>query len=90
MAVKQFLLVYEDLWGNKDYMQTDDIKQGLIDMMNDFDVVCDEEYDFENMKTNDDFISKGGLYNVIYDIKVYEKENQDEHAGRFMIFDLED
>jgi hypothetical protein len=86
--LKKYLVVYEDLNWNKDYVQTHDIKTTIIDMMNEFDLVLLPQDDIESIKTNDDFISKGAFGDIIYDIEIYEKNNPNEHAGRFMIFYL--
>jgi hypothetical protein len=88
--MKKFLVVYEDLWGNKESYFTDKIGTTIKEIMKDFELALPEdmELDYEHYNSKDPY--QAGVFGVgFYDIEFMDKDDIEQYAGKIMIFDLE-
>lgn len=86
----EFLVVYEDVWNNKDAYRTKKIGTTIAKILKEHNLNAD--YDKE--KLNSDYPYYSGTFGPgFYDIECYEQEEGDsgiegEYAGRIFIFAL--
>jgi hypothetical protein len=85
---KKFLVVFEDLWGNKDSYFTDKIGTTIKKVVKDYELRFDDgfEPDYDRYDSKDPY-DRGTFSLGFYDIECLEPEDG-QYAGKFMIFDL--
>jgi hypothetical protein len=86
----EFLVVYEDVWHNKESYRTKHIGTTIEQICKDFDITAD--YDKEKLNSKDPY-QAGTFGPGFYDIDCVEQTEGDagidgEYAGRIMIFQL--
>lgn len=86
----EFLVVYEDVWHNKDSYRTKRIGTTIAEILKENNLTA--EYDKEKLNSTDPY-AMGTFGPGFYDIECYEQEEGDagiegEYAGRIMIFAL--
>lgn len=79
----KYLVVYEDLWHNKESYLTSKIGNTIKKIIKDFDLVPEYEIDFEKYNSMDPY-DMGTFGKGFYDISFNDAE--EEYAGRIMIF----
>jgi len=84
---QEFLVVYEDLWHNKESYRTKKIGDTIKNIVKENELFRDgdEEVDYDKYNTEDPF-DLGTFGKGFYDIEFIDKEG--EYAGRIMIFTL--
>ncbi len=81
----EFLVVYEDLWSNKDSVRTKKIGDAIKNYVETYELVPENEIDYDKYNSKNPFdIGTMGL--GFYDITFNELDG--EYAGRIMIFTL--
>ena len=87
--MKRFLVVIEDIYNNKEHIQTNKIGDTIQEMIDERNLVAD--FDKEKLNSDDPY-QAGGFSMGFYDIDTYEKSDEEdtelEYAGRIFIFDL--
>lgn len=85
---KQYLVVFEDVWNNKESYQTNKIGDTIKMIVNSNDLFCDSDIDYDKYNSHKPHqMGTAGL--GFYDISFQEKDDHDNYAGRIMIFELE-
>jgi hypothetical protein len=79
----KYLVVYEDLWHNKESYLTTKIGNTIKQVIKDFDLVPEYEIDFEKYNSVDPY-DMGTFGKGFYDISF--NDDEEEYAGRIMIF----
>lgn len=84
---QEFLVVYEDLWHNKDSFRTSKIGDTIKQIVKDNELFRDgdEEVDYAKYNSKDPY-DLGTFGKGFYDIEFNDKDG--EYAGRIMIFTL--
>jgi hypothetical protein len=83
---KQFLVVFEDVWSNKESYQTSRIGDTIKMIVEANDLVPFDHIDYDKYNSDKPY-QMGTFGEGFYDISFNDKE--DEYAGRIMIFELE-
>ena len=87
----KFLVVFEDIWHNKESACVDLFKIGeyikQYIKQNNYYFEDGEEPNYDKLNSNDPY-DAGGFGVGFYDIHVYEDQACEEYAGRFMIFEV--
>lgn len=85
---KKFLVVFEDLWGNKDSYFTNKIGTTIKKVVKDLELRFEDgcEPDYKRYDSKDPY-DRGSFSLGFYDIDCLEPEDE-QYAGKFMIFDL--
>lgn len=82
---QEFLVVYEDLWRNKESVRTTKIGDAIKQFVESHNLISEEEIDYERYNSDDPYdVGTFGL--GFYDIDF--SDDIDENAGRIMIFTL--
>lgn len=84
MKIK-YLVVYEDLWHNKESYLTNKIGDTIKEIIKDFELIPENEIDFEKYNSKDPY-DVGLLVKGFYDLIFNDEE--EEYAGRIMIFEI--
>ena len=83
---KQFLVVFEDVWNNKEYEQTTRIGDTIKRFVEANDLKREEEVDYARYNSDNpyDIGTMGyGFYDIVF------QDDEEEYAGRIMIFGIE-
>lgn len=94
--MENFLVVYEDLWGNKESIKTNKIGDTIVSIMNNYNLKLEENAELDLDKLNsDDPYAVGTIGLGFYDIYVYDKDDEDDQSydegnGKIMIFYIGD
>ena len=84
MKIK-YLVVYEDLWHNKESYLTNKIGDTIKEIIKDFELIPENEIDFEKYNSKDPY-DVGIIGKGFYDLSFNDEE--EEYAGRIMIFEI--
>jgi hypothetical protein len=85
---KQYLVVFEDVWNNKESYQTSKIGDTIKMIVEANDLFYEGDIDYD--KYNSDKPHQMGTMGLgFYDLSFTEKDDTDNYAGRIMIFELE-
>jgi len=86
--MKQFLVVFEDVWQNKESYQTTRLGDTIKMILEQNDLYYPDDIDYD--KYNSESPYQVGTFGLgFYDLILQENEDNDEYAGRIMIFELE-
>jgi hypothetical protein len=86
---KKYLVVWEDIWHNKDSYFTDKIGDTIKKIVDDYELVYEHDCDVDYEKYNSDNPYDVGTMSLgFYDLGFNDTEG--EYAGRVMIFDLQE
>lgn len=86
--MKQFLVVFEDVWQNKESYQTTRLGDTIKMILEQNELYYADDIDYD--KYNSDSPYQVGTFGLgFYDLILQENEDNDEYAGRIMIFELE-
>lgn len=88
----KFLVVYEDIWHNKESIVTYRIGDAIKEFMESYDVVPFAELDFDKYNSDDPY-EVGTFGPGFYDIEFFQAHSdgeleEQEYEGRIMIFDI--
>lgn len=86
---QEFLVVYEDLWNNKESIRTTRIGDAIKEFMDAYDLISEDEIDFEKYNSDDPY-HIGTTGPGFYDLEFYERDGEElgDYGGRIMIFTL--
>lgn len=89
-----FLVVYEDMWNNKEYYKTNRIGDTISEILDGSDLRLDEDKDIDLSKLNSENPYDVGTFGLgFYDIDVYDIDSDEEDFssnGKIMIFFIGD
>ena len=85
---QEFLVVYEDIWSNKESIRTDQIGDAIKSLVDSYELTPENEIDYDKYNSEDPYdVGTTGL--GFFDISLIERYGEDEeYAGRIMIFGL--
>ena len=83
--MSKYLVVFEDIWNVKEHYQTNYIGDTIEKILDENELFL--EFDKEKYNSNEPH-QAGTFGPCFYDIDVFEKDDEEEYAGRIMIFDL--
>lgn len=91
MEKQEFLVVYEDIWNNKESFRTDKIGDAIKSLVDSYELTPEYEIDYDKYNSENPYdVGTFGL--GFYDISLIERYEEDEedgeYAGRIMIFEL--
>lgn len=88
ISMSKFLVVYEDLWGNKESHKTNRIGDTIAEILDNYDLNLGEDVELDYEKLNSDDPYDVGSFGLgFYDISVFNNIDEDgEGNGRIMIF----
>lgn len=84
---KEFLVVYEDVWSNKESFKTTKIGDTIKIIMEANDLICEDGINFEKYNSDNPY-QVGTFGYVFYDIIFQDNTDNKDYAGRIMIFEL--
>ena len=82
----KYLVVFEDLWHSKEAYQTSRIGDTIKMILDGSGFKSENEIDFDRYNSNNPH-NLGTFEKVFYDIPLVDED--EEYAGRIMIFELE-
>lgn len=87
---QKYLVVYEDVWNNKESFKTNKIGDTIKQIVEDYELVYEHGEDvIDYERYNSDNPYDVGIFGEgFYDLSFIDTEGED--AGRIMIFDLQD
>jgi hypothetical protein len=86
--MKQFLVVFEDVWNNKESYQTTRIGDTIKMIVESKKIHYADDIDYDKYNSDNPY-QLGTFGEGFYDLIFQEDEDNDEYAGRIMIFELE-
>ena len=87
-VMKNYLVVFEDVWNNKESYQTTRIGDTIKMIVEANNLHYPDDIDYDKYNSGNPY-QQGVFEKVFYDLIFQEDENNDEYAGRIMIFELE-
>lgn len=90
MEQQKYLVVYEDVWNNKEIFKTNKIGDTIKQIVEDYELIYEHGEDvIDYERYNSDNPYDVGIFGQgFYDLSFIDTEGED--AGRIMIFDLQD
>ena len=88
MEKQEFLVVYEDIWNNKESIRTEQVGDAIKSLVDSYELIPENEIDYDKYNSENPYdVGTFGL--GFYDISLIERyEEDEEYAGRIMIFEL--
>jgi hypothetical protein len=83
----EFLVVFEDVWSNKESYRTKKIGDTIKMIMEANNLICEDELNYEKYNSDNPY-QVGTFGYVFYDIIFQENDDNKDYAGRIMIFEL--
>lgn len=85
MGKQEFLVVYEDIWNNKESIRTEQIGDAIKTLVDGYELTPEYEINYDKYNSEEPYdVGTTGL--GFYDISLIEED--EEYAGRIMIFEL--